>query len=84
MTNSSITISLIVQRFDYLSWIFGLVDWVFGHLNKQSDLDVDVEDIAQCLLGFKNRENDKFDEGPGNVMNYGHSFGHAIELPTNS
>lgn len=46
------------HEFDYLSWIFGRVDWVFGYLNKQSDLDVDVEDIAQCLLGFKNRETD--------------------------
>ena len=28
-------------------------------------------------------EIDEFDEGPRNVMNYGHSFGHAIETATN-
>ena len=28
-------------------------------------------------------EIDEFDEGPRNVMNYGHSFGHAIESATN-
>ena len=26
---------------------------------------------------------DEFDKGPRNVMNYGHSFGHAIESATN-
>jgi 3-dehydroquinate synthase len=28
-------------------------------------------------------EIDEFDEGPRNIMNYGHSFGHAIETATN-
>mgnify|MGYP001592192843 CR=1 FL=1 len=28
-------------------------------------------------------EEDEFDLGPRNVMNYGHSFGHAIEAATN-
>ena len=28
-------------------------------------------------------ESDEFDRGPRNVMNYGHSFGHAIESATN-
>ena len=28
-------------------------------------------------------EVDEFDQGPRNVMNYGHSFGHAIESATN-
>ncbi|MCR9140723.1 MAG: iron-containing alcohol dehydrogenase [bacterium] len=28
-------------------------------------------------------EEDEFDKGPRNVMNYGHSFGHAIESATN-
>jgi 3-dehydroquinate synthase len=28
-------------------------------------------------------EEDEFDQGPRNVMNYGHSFGHAIESATN-
>jgi 3-dehydroquinate synthase len=36
-------------------------------------------------LEFKRRliEIDEFDRGPRNVMNYGHSFGHAIESATN-
>jgi 3-dehydroquinate synthase len=35
-------------------------------------------------LGFKRVliELDEFDQGPRNVMNYGHSFGHAIESAT--
>tara|TARA_B100001013_G_scaffold21483_1_gene12027 strand:+ start:399 stop:1427 length:1029 start_codon:yes stop_codon:yes gene_type:complete len=44
------------HEFDYLSWIFGRIDWVAGHLSKQSDLDIDVEDTAHCLLGFKDED----------------------------
>ena len=40
--------------------------------------------IYQSLLMKKKLiEIDEFDEGPRNVMNYGHSFGHAIESATN-
>lgn len=46
------------HELDYLSWIFGEVDWVSGYLAKQSNLKIDVEDIAYCLLGFKDN---KFD-----------------------
>ena len=35
------------------------------------------------LMKKKLIEIDEFDEGPRNVMNYGHSFGHAIESATN-
>jgi 3-dehydroquinate synthase len=28
-------------------------------------------------------ERDEFDQGPRNVFNYGHSFGHALEVSTN-
>ena len=35
------------------------------------------------LMKKKLIEVDEFDEGPRNVMNYGHSFGHAIESATN-
>lgn len=40
--------------------------------------------IRQSLL-FKKRliEEDEFDKGVRNIMNYGHSFGHAIESATN-
>lgn len=38
-------------------------------------------DLIQESLAIKKRmiEIDEFDEGPRNVFNYGHSFGHAIE-----
>ena len=40
--------------------------------------------IYQSLLMKKKLiEIDEFDMGPRNVMNYGHSFGHAIETATN-
>ena len=40
--------------------------------------------ILQSLLMKKKLiEIDEFDVGPRNVMNYGHSFGHAIESATN-
>ena len=35
------------------------------------------------LMKKKFIEIDEFDQGPRNVMNYGHSFGHAIESATN-
>ena len=35
------------------------------------------------LIKKKLIELDEFDQGPRNVMNYGHSFGHAIETATN-
>jgi 3-dehydroquinate synthase len=34
------------------------------------------------LLKKRYVEEDEFDRGPRNVMNYGHSFGHAIESAT--
>tara|TARA_Y100000590_G_scaffold464709_1_gene634831 strand:+ start:830 stop:1897 length:1068 start_codon:yes stop_codon:yes gene_type:complete len=38
---------------------------------------------ASLLMKKKLIEIDEFDVGPRNVMNYGHSFGHAIETATN-
>jgi 3-dehydroquinate synthase len=48
-----------------------------------SDDDVMQARIGQSLR-FKQRliEVDEFDQGPRRVMNYGHSFGHAIESAT--
>jgi predicted dehydrogenase len=40
------------HEIDYLRWIFGEVDWVSCWLGRQSDLEIDVEDIAHLLLGF--------------------------------
>jgi 3-dehydroquinate synthase len=44
-----------------------------------------MENFIYNSLLMKKRliEIDEFDQGPRNVMNYGHSFGHAIESATN-
>jgi len=44
-----------------------------------------MEEFIQNSLSMKKKliEIDEFDQGPRNVMNYGHSFGHAIESVTN-
>ena len=41
------------HEIDYLRWIFGSVNWVKAHISKQSGLDIDVEDSANIILGFK-------------------------------
>ncbi|MEO5334919.1 MAG: iron-containing alcohol dehydrogenase [Magnetococcus sp. YQC-5] len=51
------------------------------------DLQQDFELLQQFIrrsLEFKKVliEQDEFDAGPRNVMNYGHSFGHALEAAT--
>lgn len=38
---------------DYLRWLFGEVQWVSAFQRKQSDLEIDVEDIAYLTLGFE-------------------------------
>jgi predicted dehydrogenase len=40
------------HELDYLSWIFGEVEWVQATLTKQSNLEIDVEDSALMTLGF--------------------------------
>lgn len=40
------------HELDYLRWIFGEVEWVNARLNKQSNLDINVEDTAHIMLGF--------------------------------
>lgn len=40
------------HELDYLSWIFGEIDWVKATLRRQSDLEIDVEDTAHLILGF--------------------------------
>lgn len=44
-----------------------------------------MEEFIHSSLSMKKKliEIDEFDTGPRNVMNYGHSFGHAIESATN-
>ena len=41
------------HEIDYLSWIFGPIKWVKSHVSKQSALDIDVEDSANVIMGFK-------------------------------
>jgi len=41
------------HEFDYLSWIFGKIIWVKSHVSKQSDFDIDAEDLANIILGLK-------------------------------
>ena len=41
------------HEIDYLQWLFGKVDWVKAHVMRHSDLEIDVEDTAYILLGFK-------------------------------
>jgi len=49
-----------------------------------ADFNCMEEFIHNSLLMKKKLiEIDEFDVGPRNVMNYGHSFGHAIETATN-
>ncbi len=61
----------------------------FDEINKAYDsLFTDVDQLEKFVfqsLKIKQRlaELDEFDKGPRNVMNYGHSFGHAIEAATN-
>jgi predicted dehydrogenase len=40
------------HEIDYLLWIIGEVDWVQAVLAQQSDLEIDVEDSANLILGF--------------------------------
>jgi len=43
------------HEFDYISWIFGPVDWVSGFIGKKSNLRINVEDFSNCTLGFKDK-----------------------------
>jgi predicted dehydrogenase len=45
------------HEIDYLQWIFGKIDWINAHVSKQSNLEIDVEDTANVLIGFKAENN---------------------------
>jgi len=47
------------HELDYLHWIFGEVEWIQASLNTLSDLDIDVEDTAFLLLGFRSEKHVK-------------------------
>lgn len=41
------------HEIDYLKWIFGEISWTMATLTKQSNLEIDVEDNAHLIFGFK-------------------------------
>ena len=41
------------HELDSFRWIFGEIQWVKSSLSHQSNLDIDVEDCAHIILGFK-------------------------------
>lgn len=43
-----------IHEIDYLMWLIGEVDEVFCYSGKLSPLDIDVEDLAEVLLKFRN------------------------------
>jgi len=45
------------HEIDYLRWVFGSIIWVKSHTSKQSDLEIDVDDSASIILGFKGGKN---------------------------
>lgn len=63
---------------DSFDRIAGDYDKIFNHRSVMQKYIHDSLLIKKKLI-----EIDEFDEGPRNVMNYGHSFGHAIESATN-
>ena len=40
------------HELDYLCWIFGEVEWIKARLDRQSNMEIDVEDTAHLILGF--------------------------------
>ena len=44
-----------IHEIDYMYWLFQEVENVISMSGKFSDLDVDVEDYAACLLKFRNK-----------------------------
>jgi len=44
------------HEIDYLRWIFGDVVWVRSWIGNVGNLDIDVEDTAHLVLGFKSKE----------------------------
>jgi predicted dehydrogenase len=45
------------HEIDYLTWVFGKINWVRATVMKQSSLEIDVEDSAFLTLGIENSNN---------------------------
>jgi predicted dehydrogenase len=44
------------HELDYLQWIFGEIEWVSATLSKQSNLEIDVEDMARITMGINPKD----------------------------
>ena len=44
------------HEIDYLRWFFGDVEWVRSWIGNVGNFDIDVEDTAHLVLGFKSKE----------------------------
>jgi len=44
------------HEFDYVRWLLGEPEWVSATTGRVSDLDIDVEDSAEVILGFPGRD----------------------------
>jgi len=53
-------LSELSHEIDYISWIFGPIEWVKSHISKVSNLEVDVEDNANIILGFGGKLDKEF------------------------
>ena len=67
----------IIDGPDSFALINGVYDQLFLKPELMSQFITRSLEIKKSII-----EQDEFDRGPRNVMNYGHSFGHAIEVGT--
>lgn len=44
------------HEIDYITWIFGSIQWVQSYTSRQSDLEIDVNDSASMILGIQNKD----------------------------
>ncbi len=60
------------------------LSWAAGRIDRAFDSPTVLRELIHRTLAIKKAmiERDEFDEGPRNVFNYGHSFGHALESTT--
>lgn len=47
------------HEIDYVQWIFGPIEWVSAITGHQSELEIDVEDTAHLVVGFRLQRNKK-------------------------
>lgn len=47
------------HELDYLQWIFGDIEWVSAWTGQQSQLDMDVDDVAHICCGFSSSSGER-------------------------